>query len=327
MKNNKKILQRIATLLSIIFVANIIYANDLSKVQFTIGRSDVEKDRFVIEDKEYLKRVGKVHTKKFYAYEVDKENNEGNYIYFDVTGNERKMNIDMEVLPNKIVWNKKHLVYDKETPLNYDMFYGIDVSRHNGNINWKKVKEAGFDFAFVRIVYRGYGKAGRLMQDENGVRNLKNAKKNGIKIGAYVFSQAVNDEEALEEAKFAVSILKNEKIELDLPLVYDIETIRDNIARTDDVDGSVFTNNAITFCEHVKNMGLTPAIYSNMVWQDYYFDMKKLNDYEIWYADYREYPQSPYHFTYWQFSESGKVSGVTDNGGYVDLNVRFVEKN
>lgn len=322
----KSILKKIASILLAILYVDCILANDLSYVKFTIERSDIETEWYVVEDGEYLKLNAKEHTYKYYSYEVDENANEGNYIYKDVFGIERKMNIDEKVSPNKLVWNKKQNVYDKCTPLNYNMYYGVDVSKHNGNINWKKVKDAGFDFAFIRIAYRGYGKEGKLYRDEKCMQNLKNAKANGLKIGAYVFSQSLSEDEAVEEAIFAINILKDAKVELDLPLVYDGETIRDDVARTDDIDGVQWTKNALAFCKCVRDEGLKPAIYSNMVWQDYYYDMAKFNDIEVWYADYNPFPQSPYHMNYWQFSESGKVDGITDSNSFVDLNVRFVKK-
>ena len=306
-------------IITIILLTSFSFANDLSNVEFSIENEDI--NRFVVEDIDYLKKINKEHTIKYYSYEPIDE--VGDYTYYDVAGIERKMVIDKSVLPNNIVWNKKHNIYDKESPLNYDMYYGVDVSKHNGNINWKKVKDAGFDFAFVRIAYRGYGKSGTLLKDERGIINLKEAKANGLKIGAYVFSQSINEDEALEEAKFAVKLLNDSSIILDLPLVYDVETIKDHIARTDDISGEQFTKNAICFLEYVKKSGFTPAIYSNLVWESYYFDMSKFNDYDIWLADYSEFPQTPYHYKYWQFSEFGKVAGITDIGGFVDLNVRF----
>ena len=103
-----------------------------------------------------------------------------------------------------------------------------------------------------------------------------------------------------------------------MPLVFDPETIKGDIARTDDVTADQFTKNAIVFCDEVKKAGFTPAIYSNMVWEDYYYDLEKLKDYEIWYADYNKIPQTPYNFKYWQFSEVGIVDGID---GEVDLNI------
>lgn len=315
----KIVIQTFITSFVILFSINC-FASDLSKVNFTIEGSDTELNTTVVEDAAFLKEIEKEHSEKYYAYYGTKVPNNYNFTYRDVTGLTHKMLINENAVYNNINWGKKG-AKDKEKPFNYDICFGVDVSRHNGRIDWNKVRSAGMEFAFIRIVYRGYGTKGTLLQDELAVENLKNAKAAGLKVGAYVFSQSLNETETLEEAEFAVNILKENDITLDLPLIYDPETIRSDIARTDYTTGETFTNNSIVFCEYVKSKGITPAIYSNMVWEDYYFDMSKLKDYEIWYADYEDFPQTPYRYTYWQFSERGKVSGITDDGEYVDLNI------
>ena len=304
-----------------IFLIKSACAKALSNINFSTVGPNTEPETAVIEDLDYLKTIGKEHSEKYYAYYGTKVPDIYDFVYTDVTNLQHKMLINKSALYNDVIWNRKERAKNKYSPLNYNISYGVDVSKHNGNINWKKVKDAGLEFAFIRIVYRGYGKNGTLLQDELAVENLKNAKAAGLKIGAYIFSQSLDDKETLEEAELAIQMLNDNNITLDLPLVYDPETIRSDIARTDYTTGETFTNNAITFCEYVKSKGFTPAIYSNMIWQDYYFDMAKLKDYNIWYADYEDFPQTPYRYTYWQFSERGKVSGITDDGGYVDLNI------
>lgn len=299
------------------------YARDLSHVNFSIESNKTEPNDAVVEDTENLKKIGKEHSEKYCAYNGTKYPDDFDFTYYDVTGLTHKMKIDKLAAFNNIIWNKKHKANEKGEPYNCDLYYGVDVSRHNGDINWKEVKNAGIDFAFIRIVYRGYGQKGTLREDELAVKNLINAKAAGLKIGAYIFSQSINKNETIEEATLAIKILNDNNIKLDLPLVYDPETIRNDIARTDDINGNIFTENAITFCEYVKSHNFTPAIYSNMIWEDYYFDMSKLSKYDIWYADYEDFPQTPYRYKYWQFSEYGKVPGIT---GLVDLNV-MVEKN
>lgn len=285
-------------------------------VKFSLGKP-VEYNNNVVEDINELKQMGKGHSVKYYSYMPEYEPYIDNiYPYFDVGMNQRYLIHNKSLKQNSYEWTSDEGVMSKIPPKNRKMSYGIDISKHNGKIDFKKVKEAGFEFAFIRIAYRGYGKAGNLKEDEMYKTNLKNAKEAGLKIGAYVFSQAINEEEAMEEAKFAVDLLK--EYSLDLPLVFDPETIKGDVARTDNVDGLKFTKNAIAFCEEIKKSGLKPAIYSNLVWEDYYYDLSKLQDYDIWYADYSKIPQTPYNFKYWQFSEVGIVDGVK---GLVDLNV------
>ena len=283
------------------------------------AKFDINPERYqdfnVVESKVYTN--GR-HSVKYYSYQAETLK-EGELQYRDVSGNLRGLLIDSNVNKNEYEWEGS--VYDGFAPKGYEISYGIDVSHHNKIIDWQKVKNAGFEFAFIRIMYRGYGYRGSLNVDERALENLKNAKSAGLQIGAYVFSQATNANEALEEAKFSIELLSD--IELDLPLVFDPETIKTEVSRTDDVKGEQFTKNAIAFCDYVKARGYKTAIYSNLVWEDYYFDMAKLNDYEIWYADYEKFPQTPYHFTYWQFTEAGIVDGIEGN---VDLNVWIKKK-
>ena len=288
---------------------------DTINVSFKLGKSK-EYNNIVVEDIEKLKSEGREHSVKYFSYIPIPKTDGQDFTYYDVGNNERYMKINGNIERNNFKWEDSVGVLSKKAPIGYKMSYGIDISKHNGSIDFKKIKKAGFDFVFIRIAYRGYGTAGNLKIDEMQETNLKKAKEAGLKVGAYVFAQSINETEAIEEAELALELLKD--YHLDLPLVYDPETIKGDMARTDDVSGVEWTKNAIAFCEKVKSAGFTPAIYSNMVWEDYYFDLEKLKDYEIWYADYNKIPQTPYHFKYWQFSEVGMVDGVD---GEVDLNV------
>ena len=197
----------------------------------------------------------------------------------------------------------------------------MDVSHHQGFIDWNKVKAAGIEFAILRIGYRGYGQKGTIKLDNEFKRNIENAQAAGIDIGVYFFAQAINEEEAREEADF---VLKNlEGYELQLPVVYDPESILDAPARTDGVSGEQFTKNTIVFCEAIKEAGYTPMIYSNMLWEAFEFDMEQLDMYPFWYADYEKFPQTPYAYEMWQYSNEGHVDGIK---GFVDLDIQFIKK-
>lgn len=189
----------------------------------------------------------------------------------------------------------------------YESVLGIDVSRHVGRINWKKVKKAGYDFVIIRLGWRGY-ETGILHVDERFHKNIKGAQKAGLEVGVYVFSQALNEEEALEEALLAIEELKKYKITM--PVVFDPEDIYPGPARTDDVTGEQFTKNTLLFLETVKEAGYTPMIYSNLNWQGFVLDIMQLQDYKMWYADYKPLPRTPYNFEFWQYTSKGKVPGV-----------------
>lgn len=211
-----------------------------------------------------------------------------------------------------------HLSYVGDERYSYRL--GIDVSSFQGDIDWSKVKEAGIGFAIVRLGYRGYGQTGMLCVDQKFERNIQNAQAEGLDVGVYFFAQAVNEEEAVEEAEFVLQYL--EGYELQLPVVYDPESILEDTARTDDVTGEQFTKNTLAFCERIEEAGYEAMVYSNMLWEAYRFDLRQLAEYPIWYADYEPLPQTPYRFEFWQYTNTGRVDGVT---GDVDFDIQLIE--
>ena len=238
----------------------------------------------------------------------------------DVYGEEYQTVIDPEVPSNpydvsRFVHDGYKLKYDDE---GYDCLLGIDVSHHQGDVDWNSIKEQGYDFAFLRIGFRGYGNEGSLNRDKTFEQNYENARAAGLDVGVYFFAQAINEEEAEEEARYVLNILNGR--ELELPVVYDPESILDDEARTDNVTAEQFTKNTRAFCDAVKNAGYSPMVYSNMLWEAFQLDLAKLSDIPIWYADYEDVPQTPYDFEFWQYSNEGRVSGVS---GTADLNIRM----
>ncbi len=198
---------------------------------------------------------------------------------------------------------------------------GVDVSHHQGRIDWQTVKNEGYDFAFLRLGYRGYGETGSINLDKEYDRNAEEARKAGLDVGVYFFAQAVNEEEAAEEAEFVIKHLRDHDINLEV--VYDPESILDAKARTDDVSGEQFTKNTQVFCSMISEAGYRPMIYSNMKWEAFEFDMTQLTGYPFWYADYEPLPQTPYDFRYWQYTNEGHVKGIS---GAVDLDMEFIKK-
>lgn len=243
--------------------------------------------------------------------------------FVDAIGEWHEMVINPNVRKHAYNWGN---LTSENLDVQYDdgYFYtrkGIDVSHHQGKIDWNKVKQAGYEFAIVRVVYRGYGKTGSLNLDRTCLENIKQAQSAGFDVGVYVFSQAINEKEALQEAELVIQTLQG--LELELPVVFDPELIRDDDARTDNVSGEQFTKNTIVFCERIKEAGYEPMVYSNLIWESELFDMEQIQRYPIWYADYEKIPQTPYDFEFWQYSEKGIVDGVE---GIVDLNVQFCRK-
>lgn len=225
------------------------------------------------------------------------------FLFRDVFGKEFWTFINSNVEKNP--YNAKCFVHEGDNVYyrgdgHYVSKMGVDISRHDGEVDWKKLKDSGIEFVILRIGYRGY-QSGKTKVDENFHKNIKGALSAGLEVGVYFFSQAADEAEAVEEADIVIKELKKYKITL--PVFYDPEIIRDDSARSDHITGEQFTKNAIVFCQKVAKAGYTPGVYSNMLWEAYEFDLSKFDDFVIWYADYEEVPQTPYRFTFWQYAE------------------------
>lgn len=244
--------------------------------------------------------------------------------YIDSWGEWHTIEVDPTVPAN--VYDPEKFVTDESDPqrLTYDdpdytVLQGIDVYEGTGPIDWVEVADAGYYFAFVRVGYRGYGQAGKLCEDYMAVENLRAAKDAGFKVGAYFFSQALDEEEAREEALTAIKVVEESGVELDLPLMYDPEIIKNDDGRANDITREQVALNTKAFRETVESSSdYKVDIYANLPWEDELFDGDILADFDIWYADYEKIPQTPYHFTWLQYSNTGVVPGIE---GDVDLNL------
>lgn len=200
------------------------------------------------------------------------------------------------------------------TCLSTESVPGIDVSYYQGEIDWTQVREAGIEFAFVRIGYRR-SSDGTLGEDSMGLKNLREASAAGVKVGAYFFSQATSQEEAREEAELALEILKG--VQLDLPVVYDWETVAGS-TRTDGMTRQTLSECIGVFCDTVEAAGYESMVYFNRELSRTLLDVRILKDRKVWYAMYDTYPDAPCKPDYWQYTDKGTVPGIE---GYVDLNL------
>ena len=196
---------------------------------------------------------------------------------------------------------------------------GIDVSEHQGDIDWQAVANNGISFAFVRIGNRGYT-AGDISLDKYFRSNIQEAKDAGLEVGVYFFSQAITDAEAREEADFVLKELNGR--DLELPVVYDFEPVVDEGGRANGLSGQQRSRNAKVFCERIEAGGYTAMLYGNATDISYYtYDSNLFTTYDIWIASYSsEPPTAPFNFSIWQFASNGVIPGITT---FVDLNLRF----
>jgi GH25 family lysozyme M1 (1,4-beta-N-acetylmuramidase) len=192
---------------------------------------------------------------------------------------------------------------------------GIDVSHHQEEIDWGGVKADGIDFAMIRVGYRG-AEQGTLKEDRFFRNNITGAAAAGVSIGAYFFSQATSEAEAVEEADFVIDALSGAAITM--PVVFDIEEVEGATERTDNLTPEQVTSFARAFCDRVAAAGYTPMIYANTRWFVARMNLKDLSGYGKWLAQYFEYPAYPYEFAIWQYTNTGRVKGIE---GDVDMNL------
>ncbi len=216
--------------------------------------------------------------------------------------------------PNNFYLSNGVMQYRSTTVQTYS---GIDVSRYQGTIDWKKVKAAGISFAIIRLGYRGY-ETGSLNLDESFEQNIKGATEAGIDVGVYFFSQAITEKEAIEEADFVLAHIG--KYKLTYPVVFDWEVIGGSDARTDNMDTNILCQAAAAFCKKVSDAGYKPMIYFNSYCGYLKYNLSKIANIDFWFAQYSEKPTFYYNFQMWQYTSSGKVDGIAGN---VDMNISF----
>ena len=185
---------------------------------------------------------------------------------------------------------------------------GIDVSKYQGTIDWKKVAADGVEYAFIRVGCRGYGSKGTLIVDETFHQNVKGALAQDIKVGAYFFSQAITVEEALEEAELVIEQLGD--YDITYPVAIDIERIQNDTARQDALTMEARTEICIAFCERIKEAGFIPMVYGDIETFEELLDVEQLAGYDFWICETEGSMTFPYEFAVWQYSHTGSVSGI-----------------
>ena len=195
--------------------------------------------------------------------------------------------------------------------------FGIDVSKYQSSIDWEQVKKAGVKFVIIRIGYRGYG-SGALVLDPMFEQHFTNARNAGLKVGVYFFSQAVNEEEAREEAMGCAYVLNGRK--LDYPIYFDTEASGGKNGRADGLGVEDRTKCAIAFCEEVKAQGYKPGVYASTLWFRQRVDLSRLTGYSIWNAHYNV-ASSPISCDLWQGTCTARIPGY---GGQIDVNISYV---
>lgn len=256
--------------------------------------------------------TGEIDTTKEEKYKVNVKVTDasGNYVDKDVIVNvieKFEETPEVEIVPDKI--EDMILKYKTKNTL-----IGIDVSNHQGDIDWESVKNSGVEFVFIRIGY-GHNREAKIMEDEKFRQNLEGARNAGLKVGLYFYSYATEIWEAEEQANWIVKTLNGEKI--DLPIVFDYETWKSfptyniNIIDLNKVAKRFLD---ILHDNGYEGMNYSSKYYLNTIWN--------ISEYPTWLAHYVSKTNYDKDFKVWQFSNTGEVPGIN---GFVDLDVLYLE--
>lgn len=204
---------------------------------------------------------------------------------------------------------------------------GIDVSYHNGTLDWSTIKAAGVDFAILRAAYRGYGTEGTLVRDAKFAEYMQGAMSQGIPVGAYIYSQAITTAEAVQEANYILNIVRG--YSLDLPIVFDYEFAGVKTGRLDSawssgkLNKSKMTDIALAFCDTIKNAGYDAMVYANKTFLSKNLDHEVIENagYDVWLAHYTTNTNYTGDYKIWQYTSSGKIPGI--EGKRFDCNFMY----
>ena len=188
---------------------------------------------------------------------------------------------------------------------------GIDVSYHNGTIDWKRVKQSEVEYAIIRC---GYGTNEKNQDDKKWEENVKGCIDNNIPYGVYLYSYADTVEKASSEADHAIRLLQGKKLKY--PVYYDLEEdkLRDKISK------QTIADIAQTFCDKLSAKGYTVGIYANKDWFTNYLTDSRFNNWTKWVAQYNTVCNYKGKYDMWQCSSTGRVPGISGN---VDLNYSY----
>lgn len=193
----------------------------------------------------------------------------------------------------------------------------IDVSKHQADIDWTKVKKSGIDYAIIRAGFRGYGQSGSYNADTYFKQNIEEALEAGLEVGVYFFSQAITEKEAIAEAEYTLNLIKG--YDVSLPVVMDFEYASDQNGLTGRLYEAGLSKKQATkicraFCSTILNNGYTPMVYANKSMLEKGLNASEIaKDYKIWLANYTTDTSYTGDYEFWQYTQTGRVNGIAGN--------------
>ncbi len=200
-------------------------------------------------------------------------------------------------------------------------FFGVDISKEQDYIDFVKLKRAGCDFVMIRVGARGY-QSGQLTIDDYFTDNIKRATDAGLSVGVYFLSQAISDEEAVEEANLVIESVKD--YSLTYPVAFVMQYAKNDNSRIETLTRNEKTFIARAFLNKIKEAGLKPMLYGEKTWLIKYLDLSKLlSDFDIWFSETdTDMPTFPYRFAMWRYGTSGTIDGIS---GTVNFDISFYD--
>lgn len=214
----------------------------------------------------------------------------------------------------------KMYYFNADGVLQKDVTFGVDVSKYQSSVDWAQLREAGAEFAILRIGYRGY-ETGTMVLDPMYETHMANATAAGLKVGVYFFSQAINEAEAIEEAEACLYVLDVLGHELQYPIYFDSEyATSSHKGRADGLTRAQRTACAVAFCERIQQAGYRAGVYASTNWFNSKLDYNTVSKYSIWNAHYGV-AESPLACEIWQGTCTGRPNGIA---GQIDINISYI---
>ncbi|MCD7824515.1 MAG: glycoside hydrolase family 25 protein [Clostridiaceae bacterium] len=190
---------------------------------------------------------------------------------------------------------------------------GIDVSKWQGRIHWRRLQREKIQFAMIRI---GFGSSdGECTRDSYFRQNMDHALEAEIDAGVYFYTNARTESSARREADWVIRELRPYYGKLSYPVALDIEdSSLESLSREEN------TNNVRTFCQAIREAGYYPMYYTYLSFLENFLRYDRLGEYDLWLAAYTSEAPHQYRYDMWQYSDRGRLDGIH---GYTDLDHSF----
>ena len=199
-------------------------------------------------------------------------------------------------------------------------YVGVDISKHTGKVYFPSLKAAGVDYVMIRLGSRGYS-TGQITLDENFKENIEGAIEAQLDVGVYFYSQAISQDEAVQEANFVVQNLEPYRGKVKYPIAFNMGFVSNDKSRIEGLSREDKTAVTVSSLDAVRAAGYVPMVYGDKEWLIKEVDLTKLQDYDVWLSQEEEIPDYPYRYAMWQYNTDGVLNGI--DGG-ADLNICFV---